>query len=136
MIAAAAALVCTTIAVGIAVLGGEPAADPAANAPRKREFVLEVTGSQNLATRLSWGVSNDEDARHELGDGLHPTVELPWRTTIEVTEAEAGLIAVGALAPRGEGVSCRILRDGVVVAEEPSGFAAGCSISVRRAFLD
>lgn len=134
---AAVLLVLTTVAVGLVVLRHDRTpAGPAAKAAEKREFVLEVTGSQNLATRLGWGVVSDTHTPHELGDGFHPTVTLPWRTTIEVTKADAGVIAVGAAAPRGAGVSCRILQDGVVIAEERDKFAASCSISVRRAFLD
>ncbi|WP_155387111.1 MmpS family transport accessory protein [Catellatospora paridis] len=114
--------VATVAGVGFAVFGGED-----------RALTLEVTSPYGYAAHVSWVTPDDGYAEHGWGDMMHASVELPWRTTIEVKSTE-GAVSVGGMAVRGEAIGCRILRGDVVLAEKSSGIAAGCIVTLRRAF--
>lgn len=85
-----------------------PAADPAAaDAPAAREVVFEVTGSGPVGA-----ITYSQGAAVAYVSG----VELPWEKTVPAA-AETVEYSVSAAGGSGE-VSCRIVVDGVVLAEE------------------
>ncbi|GAA1371620.1 hypothetical protein GCM10009661_32430 [Catellatospora chokoriensis] len=122
--AAAVTALATAAGVGFAVFGGED-----------RALTLEVTSPYGYAAGVSWSSPDDGYVDHEHGSGnpMRASVELPWRTTIQVDSAE-GAVSVGAMAVHGEAIGCRILRGDVVLAEKSSGIGADCIVTIRRAF--
>ena len=120
-----------TVAIGRSADSGEPGAappgDPAPpgapagpDAPAANEVTFEVTGSGSAgAITYSRGSSVAQVSG----------VDLPWEQTLPGAEgpAEYSVSAVGA---SGE-ISCRIVIDGVVLAEETAGEYPAVSCSGR-----
>lgn len=58
---------------------------------------------------------------------------MPWKTNIDVSSSD-GVIRLNAGSSSGQWVTCRILRDDVVLAENKAVGMTTCLVSVRRAF--
>ncbi|MFB9382067.1 MmpS family transport accessory protein, partial [Pseudonocardia petroleophila] len=96
--------------------GVSPTADPAAAAqPAAAEVTLEVTGSGSVgALTYSRGTSVAQLSG----------AELPWEKTFPAGDGPAEY-SVAAAGASGE-ISCRIVADGVVLAEQTDGSAVFC----------
>lgn len=86
---------------------GDPAATDAPAAPSATEIIFEVTGSGPVGA-----ITYSRGAAVAYVSG----VELPWEKTVPA-DPETAEYSVSAAGANGE-VSCRIVIDGVVIAEE------------------
>lgn len=102
-------------------LAGDPAAADADAAPAATEVTFEVTGSGSVgAITYSRGPSIAQVSG----------VELPWERTGPAADGPAEY-SVSATGGSGE-LSCRIVVDGVVLAEETDGGSSAVFCSGRR----
>lgn len=119
MVIAAASVAVLAVAGGFAVLDGSD-----------RTLRLEVTSPAEQAAYVNWSGPDDDYEAHEVSGR---PVQLPWHMDLDVSAVE-GVIRLNAGSARGSRVTCRILRDGVVLAEQKDIGQIGCMVSVNRAF--
>ncbi len=100
---------------------GDPDATDAAAGPAATEVTFEVTGS-GPAGAITY--SRGESVAQLSG------AELPWEQTLPAV-AEPAEYSVSAAGASGE-ISCRIVIDGVVLAEATESEYSAVSCSVRR----